>query len=202
MKKFLLILFLLFSWVGFTQITIDETLTTQQLVEDVLINSTCAEVSNFTQSTGTNFGQGNGIGAFDANGSAFPYLNGIILSSGYVVNAPGPNPHPTITSDGSSLWPGDPDLEAVTSATTTFNASYLQFDFVPLIGQISFNFIMASEEYNEFFECSFSDAFAFILTDQITGVVQNLAVLPGTAIPIEVTNIRYAVSSCAAVNQE
>ncbi len=48
---------------------------------------------------------------------------------------------------------------------------------------------MASEEYNQNFECTFSDAFAFILTDQVSGTVQNLAVLPGTTIPIEVTNI-------------
>ncbi|MAZ72945.1 MAG: hypothetical protein CMC70_07335 [Flavobacteriaceae bacterium] len=189
------------SVVSFAQITVDETLTTQQLVEDILVNSPCAEVSNFIASTGTDFGDVNGIAAFDGNGSSFPFESGIILSSGNVANAPGPNN--TLHSDGGFGWPGDTDLEANTTATNTNNASFIQFDFVPFLEEISFNFIMASEEYNQNFECTFSDAFAFILTDNVTGTVQNLAVLPGTNIPIEVTNIRYAVGAqCGAVNEE
>lgn len=201
MKKLVLPILVMFSIVGFSQITIDETLTTQQLVQDILISGTCAQTSNFVQLTGTDFGDDNGIGSFDGNGSDFPFASGVILTSGNVANAAGPNL--TIHSDGGFGWPGDADLEAVTTATNTNNASWIQFDFVPFVSQISFDFIMASEEYNQNFECSFSDAFAFILTDQITGVVQNLAVLPGTVIPIEVTNIREAVpGQCAAVNPE
>ncbi|MCT8339719.1 choice-of-anchor L domain-containing protein, partial [Flavobacteriaceae bacterium TK19130] len=205
MKKFLLSIFLLFSFVGISQITIDDSLTAQQLVEDILINSTCADVSNFVLSTGTNFGQANGIGAFDANGSGFPFASGIILTSGDVNDAPGPNGG--TVSVGTSAWEGDTDLETILGvpANSTNNASFLEFDFVPNVDEISFNFIMASEEYNQNFECTFSDAFAFILTDQATGVVQNLAVLPGTTTPIQVTNIRYEVPSvfdCNAVNEE
>jgi len=187
--------------IGHAQITIDDTMTVQQLVEDILINSTCAEVSNFSSSTGTDFGDVNGIAAFDANGSDFPFDAGVILSSGDVQNAPGPNT--TLHSDGGFGWPGDADLEANTTATNTNNASFIEFDFVPFIEEISFDFIMASEEYNELFECTFSDAFAFILTDQTSGIVQNLAVLPGTTTPIEVTNIRYEVGGlCNAINEE
>ncbi len=201
MKRILPHVILLFTFIGYSQITVDETLTTQQLVEDILVNSSCAEVSNFLQSTGTDFGDVNGIAAFDANGSDFPYASGIILTTGDVSNAPGPNL--TVHSDGGTGWPGDADLEAVTTATATNNASYIQFDFIPQINQISFDFLFASEEYNQNFECTYSDAFAFILTDQVTGVVQNLAVLPGTSIPIEVTNIRPEVpGQCAAVNEE
>ena len=44
---------------------------------------------------------------------------------------------------------------------------------------------------------------AFILTDQSTGISQNLAVLPGTTTPIEVTNIRpEVIGQCNAVNEE
>lgn len=184
---------------------IDDTLSTQELVEDVLFNSSCVELSNFSQSTGSDFGDGdlfpNGIGAFNANGADFPFQKGLILTSGNVLNAPGPNL--TVHSDGTFDWLGDSDLEANTTATETNNASWVQFDFVPLVDQISFNFIFASEEYDQFFECDFSDAFAFIVTDQNTGVVQNLAVLPGTNIPIEVTNIHPDVpGQCPAINEE
>ena len=107
--------------------------------------------------------------------------------TGDVSQAPGPNNTGVTLSGGDASWPGDPDLEANTTATATNNASAIQFNFVPQIAQINFNFILASEEYNRNFECSFSDAFAFILTDQVTGVVQNLAVLPGTTTPIAVS---------------
>lgn len=196
---------LLVSTITYSQVvSIDDTLTTQQLVEDVLVNGACVQVSNFSQSTGTNFGSVNGIGAFDATGTDFPFESGVVLTSGNVLQTPGPNNN--ILSDGGFGWPGDADLEANTTATNTNNASFIQFDFVPSVTELNFEFIMASEEYNETFECTFSDAFAFILTDQATGDVQNLAVLPNTTTPIEVTNIRPEVidffGGCAAVNEQ
>jgi len=191
----------LFSGTSYAQITVDDTLNTQELIEEYLFNSSCVDLSDFTQSTGTDFGDVNGIGAFDANGSGFPFQKGIVLSSGSVLNAPGPNL--TLHSDGFSDWPGDADLEANTTATGTNNASYIQFNFVPQIDQISFNFLFASEEYNQNYECTYSDAFAFIVTHQASGTVQNLAVLPGTSIPIEATNIHPDVpGQCPAINEE
>ena len=202
MKKIFFFVFTFYSFLVSGQITIDETLTAQELVEDVLINSPCAEVSDIGQRTGTDFGADNGIASFDANGSDFPFTTGIVLMSGDVSLSPGPNTSLNL-STGNSSWPGDADLEANTSANNTNNASAIQFNFVPQIDQINFNFIFASEEYNRGFECSFSDAFAFILTDQITGVVQNLAVIPGTTTPIEVTNVRYGIpGQCDDINTE
>ena len=202
MKKIFFFVFTFYSFLVSGQITIDETLTAQELVEDVLINSPCAEVSDIGQRTGTDFGADNGIASFDANGSDFPFTTGIVLMSGDVSLAPGPNTSLNL-STGDSSWPGDADLEANTTANNTNNASAIQFNFVPQIDQINFNFIFASEEYNRGFECSFSDAFAFILTDQITGVVQNLAVIPGTTTPIEVTNVRYGIpGQCDDINTE
>ncbi|RMA65661.1 choice-of-anchor L domain-containing protein, partial [Ulvibacter antarcticus] len=207
MRKLLLVLFSILAFDGYSQITVDESLTTQQLIEDVLINSTCAESSNYLQLTGTDFGDGNGIGAFDRNGSDFPYESGIVLTSGYVSNVPGPNFD--LNNDGAgSAWAdpanGDPDLAAILgiSSTTLINCSWIQFDFVPQTDILNFNFLLASEEYNQNFECTFSDSFAFILTNNVTGLVQNLAVLPGTTIPIQVTNIHPDVpGQCSAQNE-
>ena len=55
---------------------------------------------------------------------------------------------------------------------------------------------MASEEYDMgSFECTFSDAFAFLLTDS-AGTTTNLAVVPGTNAPILVTNIHPFNNNC------
>ncbi len=61
---------------------------------------------------------------------------------------------------------------------------------------------MASEEYDMgSFECNYSDAFAFLLTDA-AGNTTNLAVLPGTTTPILVTNIHPNNGECPAVNEQ
>ncbi|MEP3204682.1 MAG: choice-of-anchor L domain-containing protein, partial [Gilvibacter sp.] len=185
-------------------ITVDTiSYTIQELVEDILIDSPCADSSNYTSGTGIDFGSDNGIGYFNAVGTGFPFAEGVVLSSGAAVNAEGPND--VINSDGGGGWPGDADLAAVLGVPLgdLNNASFIKFDFVPSIPDISFDFILASEEYNQNFECTYSDAFAFILTNQLTGVVTNLAVLPGTATPIEVTNIHPDVPGlCPAINEE
>jgi len=184
--------------------------TTLQLIEDVFLNSTCASVSNVTSSTGIDFGTGegftNGIAYFNQNGSGFPFAEGIVLTTGDALRAPGPNTE--ALGDGIDEWPGDADLEAIILAATgnpmnSHNATKLEFDFVPLVSEINFNFIFASEEYGTF-QCDYSDAFAFLLTDISTGTTTNLAVLPNTSIPVSVVTIRdnqYNLG-CESVNPE
>ncbi len=182
--------------------------TTTQLVEDVLFNSTCATISNITSSTGSNFGSTNGIGYFNQNGSAFPFSEGLILMSGDVTRAPGPNTEGL--SDGAAAWPGDVQLFnyiqglGIDPTLTSYNnATKLEFDFIPLIDNISFDFIFASEEYGVF-QCTFSDAFAFFLTNNTTGITTNLAVLPSSTIPISVVTIRDQLfnNGCGSANPQ
>ncbi|TXD82471.1 PKD domain-containing protein, partial [Subsaximicrobium wynnwilliamsii] len=173
--------------------------TIEQLVQDVLIDSPCAAVSNITSSTGTNFSSVNGIGYFVSDGSMFPFTDGVLLTSGDATAVRGPNNN--ALSAGGSSWPGDAQLASIVGIVSN-NASIIEFDFVPLADSISFDFLMASEEYNGgSFECDFSDAFAFLLTDS-NGTTTNLAVLPGTTTPILVTNIHEANSNCAAINEQ
>lgn len=187
--------------------TNNSTYSVPELIEDVLLfNSTCAIVSNITWSTGTNFDSTNGIGYFTENTSGFPFANGIVMTSGNALNTPGPNT--TTLSDGTATWPGDADLNAIVLAATgqamnSFNATKIEFDFIPLIDQISFNFIFASEEYGTF-QCTYSDAFAFLLTNVATNVTTNLAVIPNTTNPVSVTTIRNQLynATCANVNPE
>ncbi|HEX9980476.1 MAG TPA: choice-of-anchor L domain-containing protein, partial [Flavobacterium sp.] len=180
--------------------------TNTQLIEDILLNTTCASVTNVTSSTGIDFGLAeNGIGYFTQNGSSFPFQDGIVLTTGNANSAPGPN---NVTlSDGFGGWPGDPDLLQVLTdqgvGGTLNNATVLEFDFVPLIDSISFNFIFASEEYGVF-QCGFSDVFAFLLTNTVTNVTTNLAIVPNTTTPISVFTIRDAAynNGCPSVNPE
>ena len=164
----------------------------EQLVSNVLINNPCIEITNVTSSTGTNFGSVNGIGFFTNTNPMFPLSSGIILSTGDAMHTPGPNT--TNLSDGASSWTGDAELENIITTATgnvmnSFNATKLEFDFTSLNEFMSFNFLFASDEYGTF-QCTFSDAFAFLLTDLVTGTTTNLAVVPGTSTPVSVVTIR------------
>ena len=180
-----------------------DTFTPEQLIEDVLINSECASVSNIISSTGTDFGSVNGMGYFFGDGMSFPFQEGIILSSGTANSAEGPEVG--IQSNGSFAWPGDADLENAIGLPPgrTNNATFIQFDFVPLADNISFNFVFASEEYGTF-QCTFTDAFAFLLTNNDTGVTTNIALVPGTTDVVSVLNVRDDAfnGNCPSVNPE
>lgn len=207
MKKSILPLILFFGIECFSQsITVDtNTYTVPELVTDVLVNKECISVNNITWRTGnTNgFGSSNGIGYFENTNPDFPLTNGVILSTGNVANAVGPNNNQL--DDGNAAWAGDSDLEttllAAGIAMNSTNATVLEFDFVPFSSNFDFNFIFASEEYGNF-QCQFSDAFAFLLTNKSTGVTTNLAVVPNTATPISVVTIRNSLynSSCTSEN--
>ena len=179
--------------------------TNEQLVSNVLVNNSCITISNVTSSTGTNFGSTNGIGYFTNTNPTFPLSSGIVLSTGNVTNIPGPNT--SILSDGITAWTGDPQLEAIITTATgqamnSRNATKLEFDFTSLNEFMSFNFLFASDEYGTF-QCSFADAFAFLLTDLVTGVTTNLAVVPGTSTPVSVVTIRDGAlnTGCSSVNE-
>ena len=185
-------------------VTVDqECFTVEELVTDVLINNPCANVSNITWSSGNSPGVNdvNGIGHFLEPSGGFPFSEGIILSSGDALLATGPNSGVGNASSGGGGWLGDDDLDNLVGGNTG-NASIIEFDFVPISNQLSFRFLMASEEYDMgWFECTFSDVFAFLLTDQ-NGVTTNLAVLPDTNIPIAITNIHPDNGECGPANEE
>lgn len=186
-------------------ITVNDTYTKEQLVRDVLINNTCASVSNISV-LGGNFASGEqSYGYFNAGTSSFPFANGIILSTGRAVAAQGPNS--SLLDDGRGMdWPGDSDLEAALEINNSVNATVLEFDFIPLGNKISFDYILSSEEYHDNAPCRYSDGFAFLLKEvDGTGEYKNLAVIPGTTIPVKVTSVRPAIGGnggCDAQNEE
>jgi len=208
MSRFRNTIFILFFWCSFfsnyaQNITVDEGFTPQYLVNDVLINSSCANVLNVSVSGG-NFATGEkSFGYFDASGTSFPFQNGIVLSTGKIINAQGPNN--SLSDDGGNMgWNGDPDLNQALGLSNTFNATVLEFDFIPLGNRISFDYIFSSEQYlsNPMSnQCNFTDGFAFLLRRNGDTNYQNLAVVPNTNIPVKVNTVRGSGTICPAANE-
>ncbi len=137
-------------------------------------------VSNVTY-TGTTVS----AGTFTGGTGIIGFESGIILSSGSIQNVVGPN-----TSDGITTMnglAGDGDLTGLIPGFKTLDATVLEFDFVPNNNVISFQFVFASDEYNEYVNTSFNDVFGFFL--EVNGLKTNVAVLPGTSTPVSINNV-------------
>jgi len=107
--------------------------------------------------------------------------SGILLTSGTAAGAVGPNNQDGYT--GVNSLPGDSDLNGLIPGYSTHDATVLQFDFQSTGGNLYFNYVFASDEYNEYTNSSFNDVFAFFLD----GV--NIALIPGTSTPVSINNV-------------
>lgn len=204
-KKLLsILLFFGLSSSSFGQyITVTENKTINELVEDILINSPCANVTNISVNS-LNQAGGDSYGYFTSGTSVFPFADGIILSTGRAVSAVGPNSN--ILSEGPTNWSGDADLQNALGVSNSINATVLEFDFQPVSNKISFEYIFSSEQYlsnPSQNQCNFTDGFVFLLKEVgSTNPYQNLAVIPGTTIPVKVNTVRGQGTICPPANEE
>jgi uncharacterized repeat protein (TIGR01451 family) len=177
------------------------TFTPEQILNNIILNSSCGIIDNVVT-------QGPcGVGYFNANDSDFPFEQGMIIRSGQAALSQGPYSNITGTLTSNCSLTGDTQLTSIMQANgqsgTINDVSFVKFDIVPTSNILSFNFIFASNEYGEY-QCQFSDVFGFILTDLTTNQTVNIAVVPGTNTPISVTTIRDGAynNGCPSVNSQ
>lgn len=118
-------------------------------------------------------------GVFDGGSGIIGFESGIILSSGDIRNVIGPNVLDNAGVDNQTS--GDSDLTKL-SGFPTHDAAVLEFDFVPQTSNIVFNYVFASDEYNEFVHTDYNDVFAFY----VNGV--NCAQINGDPVSINTVN--------------
>ena len=150
-RSLLLYLCIICSFSYAQQITVDNSISPQNLIENNLIQG-CVEVSNISSpSNGSAVGLGS-FGYFERATSNFPFENGIILSTGNA-NSAGNSQNAATLNEGNSNWGTDPDLETALGISGTLNATSLEFNFISISNQIQFNYILASEEYFAEYPC-------------------------------------------------
>jgi gliding motility-associated-like protein len=163
--------------------------TAETLITDVFIGGGCFDVTNVTT-----VGPDAGRGAFYNGASSILIDEGVIISSGNITNAPGPN---NSGSAGNIIGGGsDPDLALLTNANI-FDAVGIEFNFQPTVNTINFNYVFASEEYCEYAppnNASFNDVFGFFISGPgISGGFlyngQNIATLPNSGIYVSINNV-------------
>jgi hypothetical protein len=181
-------LLLLVPHIAFSQLFIDNSVNATNGVENVLLGE------GVTASGITFGGASEQIGAFECNGCNLGISNGLVMGSGNVDGAPGPNGSGSASLPPAAGWDvSDPDLFLL-SGFDLHDAAVLEFDFVPTGDSLVFQYVFGSDEYPEFANGNYNDAFGFFLSGPgISGPYsnnsKNIALIPGTNLPVTINNV-------------
>jgi gliding motility-associated-like protein len=158
-------------------------------------------------------GAGTARGLFYKDNSNIGLDNGIILSTGRISNATGPNNDPRFgycnrryVTQNISGSPGDLDLDLIENCTQcTYDAAVLEFDFIPQSSPLTFKYVFASEEYPCYVCSPFNDVFAFLVTslenDGLNYNNENIALIPNTTIPVCINSINSGTAGYDSIGQ-
>ncbi len=155
---------------------------------------TCAGNANGTFTTGAVSPLGIPTGIVLTTGDAKDTLGGIGVGDASSAFAN--------TGNGT---PGDFQLDALVTPNLTYDACILEFDFKPAGDTIKFSYVFGSEEYTSYTCSSFNDVFAFFISGGTYGTATNLALVPGTSIPVAVNSVNcgatggWSLSTCTAM---
>ncbi len=163
--------------------------TVQQLVQDIFVKGGCKNISNIR-----GIGNAEGIGYFENGKQVIGLEKGILISTGHLSNAQGPNEETDKSGDFGDAN-GDRDLNQLASAKV-YDAVGLEFDFVPLDSLVTFRYVFASEEYCEYVGSKFNDVFGFFVSGPgINGGfednAENVALIPGSGDYVAINSVNH-----------
>jgi outer membrane protein OmpA-like peptidoglycan-associated protein len=167
------------------QTVIDTSYTADYLVNNVLLGSGVL-VGNVKYS-----GEKYALSIYEDSAGEVGITKGILLTSGNAFYAIGPNKTPR--SGWASTAKGDEELEAIARGKT-WDAAVLEFDFVTTSENLSFRYVFASEEYEEYVGSKFNDVFGFFISGPDIEKA-NIARLPDGITPITVNTVNNELNS-------
>ena len=134
-------------------------------------------------------------GFFNVLSSNLGLDSGIVLTTGlastegseYGINGSASN-----LASNDNVMPGDASLLPL-ALQTTYDACDLEFDVVPNGDSIKFDYVFSSEEYKNSVCGPYNDAFAFFISGPGISGSDNMALVPGTAIPVTINSINDSI---------
>jgi gliding motility-associated-like protein len=153
-------------------------------VSNITLNCTQGAYGTFTNGNTTNMG----------------ITNGIMLTTGQCTNAMGPNNSPSAGTCNNTMF-ADPQLTAIEPQATN-DPCILEFDVVPQCNNLQIRFVFGSEEYPEFVNSGFNDAFGFFVTGPGGPACTpnfynntNVATLPNNTTIVSIDNVNPNTNS-------
>ena len=128
------------------------------VLEEFIKKGNCVQIENIQA-----IGNIKSIGSFNNGRDEIGINNGIVFSTGNLEDIPGPNLS-TGTSGGRYGQSEVPYLGKVVQGVSFFDVAGIEFDFTPTSDFVSFSYVFASEEYCEYVNSEFNDAFGFFVS--------------------------------------
>lgn len=193
-KRISVVLLTLFSTSAGAQLIVDQSFTPEQLVQDFLVGPGI-EAYNVTFNDGPGDVVHQKIGAFNGVQSSIGLDSGVIMGTGDVLFALGPNDGYGDLGGGDGE--NDVDLDFLMGGSTNDKA-VLEFDFIPAADSVRFRYVFASDEYDAYVCSNWSDLFAVFLSGPgingpFTNGAINIAWIPGTQTPISINTLNSGV---------
>ena len=196
MKQFLCLLFTCSFFVGNSQsIYIENEIDPDVMIMD-FFDSDSLDITNVTFA-----GADIAMGFFDAD-TLLDISAGLVFSTGDIFKLPFP------ASDFAASNNNDPDyifdediFTAIGGQANNYDPVSIEFDLVSqATKELTFNYIFGSEEYPEFVNSSFNDAFLFLVSGpgiegQYSNNSKNIAMIPGTNDPVAINNLNEMLNS-------
>lgn len=177
------------------QLAVDTTLTPEQIIEDAFLSN-----GIFTANivyTGSNYH----VGQFEGSQSNVGLNSGIIMGSGFVTGAIGPNNAGSFTEGAYENFNfQDDDLISILNSFSVNDPAIVDFDFIATGDSLDFQFVFGSEEYDEFVGSQFNDGFGFFISGPgisgpYTNGAVNIALIPGTDVPVAINNLNNGIAN-------
>ena len=167
----------------------DDSFPVEELVQDVFVTGACNTISNIEA-----IGSHKGIGYFQNGMSSIGIERGVVLATGPISNAQGPNSATDKSGDFLDSS-GDQDLNIMATGDVK-DAVGIEFDFMPLDSIVTFHYVFASEEYCEFVGSIYNDVFGFFITGpgiegSFSNNARNVALIPGTDDYVSINSVNH-----------
>ena len=148
-------------------------------------------------------GDNRSVGFFQNANSLIGINEGIILSSGQVIDALGPNGGAGTGIGTTGI--ADPDLTSIAGIGTNDVAGYV-IEFIPSTDSLEFQYVFASDEYSDFVN-NINDAFGFFidgpgLSGPFSNNATNIALVPGTTTPVSINTINNGGNGLPPTNSQ
>ena len=175
--------------------------TAEELVEDIFVKGVCKNIFNIEA-----IGSEGSFGYFEQGADVLGLDKGIILSTGKIDNAEGPN-----REGGKSSRFGkpsnDPDLQQLAGSDTIMDVTALEFEFTPLDSNVTFRYVFASEEYCEYVDNVFNDVFGFFISGpgirgDFSDNAENVALIPGSNDFVTINSVNHLRNSDFYIGNE
>jgi len=192
--------------ISYAQLTVNGSQTNAQLAQ--LISGQGVSISNISVDCQTT-NSGKGYGRYNALNTNLNITEGMLLTTGNINSAIGPN-----SSSNTSSWYGNDAYAAnnssnpirtlieSTSGKTINEFCEFSFDIVPLGDTLKFDYVFASEEYNEYVNSNYNDVFGFYITgpNPAGGNFnnKNIAIVPNTTQAVSINTVNNGVANSNA----